>query len=253
MIEILLVVLIVVNIVMFILLLFKFGQKNLSKIVTDMKSSEEGNVYDEFSRNREEFNRSFKQLREEIHHSITTFSKTISESMVEISKLQNTQFENIRGTVEEKLKQIQEDNSKKLEEMRITVDEKLHLTLEKRLGEAFKFVSDRLDKVHQGLGEMQELATGVGDLKRVLTNVKARGTLGEIQLKNQLSQLLSTQQYGENVKTKEGSDDFVEFAIKLPGKENTDKSVWLPIDSKFPLEKYELLLNEYDHGDWYQR
>jgi len=115
--------------------------------------------------------------------------------MIEISNSQNHQFQNIRKTVEEKLRQIQEDNNKKLEEMRITVDEKLHSTLEKRLAEAFKQVSERLEKVHHGLGEMQELASGVGDLKKVLTNVKSRGVLGEILLENQLSQLLSNQQY----------------------------------------------------------
>jgi DNA recombination protein RmuC len=131
----------------------------------------------------------------------------------------------------------------------MTVDEKLHSTLERRLAEAFKQVGDRLEKVHQGLGEMQKLASGVGDLKNVLTNVKTRGTLGEIQLENQLEQLLSRQQYEKNVKTKEGSSAFVEFAIKLPGKDDMNQYVWMPVDSKFPLEQYEILLNAYNDGD----
>ena len=194
-------------------------------------------------------NQSFKSLREELQHSITTFSDSNLKRMTEISALQNTQFEKIRETVEVNLRLLREENNKKLEAIRETVDEKLHSTLEKRLGEAFKLVGDRLEKVHQGLGEMQKLAAGVGDLKNVLTNVKTRGTLGEIQLENQLTQLLSSQQYEKNVKTKEGSDAFVEFAIKLPGKDGDDQYVWLPIDSKFPLEQYEILLNAYNESD----
>ncbi len=129
------------------------------------------------------------------------------------------------------------------------MDEKLHSTLEKRLGEAFKQVGDRLEKVHLGLGEMQKLAAGVGDLKKVLTNVKARGTLGEVQLESQLEQLLSKQQYEKNVKTRKGSNAYVEFALKLPGKDEANGCVWLPVDSKFPLGQYEALLNAYDAGD----
>jgi DNA recombination protein RmuC len=193
--------------------------------------------------------RSFKELREELQLSINRYSDFMLKRLNEISTMQNTQFENIRETVERRLRILQEDNNRKLEEMRVTVDEKLHTTLEKRLGEAFKQVGDRLEQVHQGLGEMQKLATGVGDLKNVLTNVRTRGSLGEIQLENQLSQLLSTQQYVKNVKTKEGSNDFVEFAIKLPGKNGKDQAVWLPIDSKFPLEQYELLMTAYEKGD----
>jgi DNA recombination protein RmuC len=190
-----------------------------------------------------------RELREELQTSINRYSDFMLKRLNEISTMQNTQFENIRETVERRLRILQEDNNRKLEEMRITVDEKLHTTLEKRLGEAFKQVGDRLEQVHQGLGEMQKLATGVGDLKNVLTNVKTRGTLGEIQLENQLSQLLTTQQYAKNVKTKEGSGSFVEFAIKLPGKNNSAKTIWLPIDSKFPLEKYELLMTAYENSD----
>ena len=134
--------------------------------------------------------------------------------------------------------------------MRVTVDEKLHSTLEKRLGESFKLVSDRLELVHKGLGEMQTLATGVGDLKKVLTNVKDRGTWGEIQLGNLLEQILTKEQYSQNVKTKEGSNALVEFAIKLPGKNSMKEDiVWLPIDAKFPLEDYQRLIEAREKVD----
>ena len=195
-------------------------------------------VMTELSRNRQEMN-----------HALHAFSDSILKRMSEISSLQNQQFENIRKTVEAKLTNIQNDNNLRLEEMRRTVDEKLHHTLEQRLGEAFKQVGDRLEKVHQGLGEMQKLAAGVGDLKNILTNVKTRGTMGEIQLEAQLVQLLSPQQFEKNVKTKTGSNAFVEFAIKLPGKSSETEWIWLPIDSKFPIEQYELLLKAYDSGN----
>jgi DNA recombination protein RmuC len=146
------------------------------------------------------------------------------------------------------LKSIREDNTVQLNEMRKTVDEKLHDTLEKRLGESFKHVSERLEQVHKGLGEMQNLAVGVGDLKKVLSNVKTRGILGEYQLGNILEQILSPEQYDVNVATKKGSQANVEYAVKLPGKSD-DKTVWLPIDSKFPLESYQSLLQAFDEGD----
>jgi DNA recombination protein RmuC len=247
--EILLAVLLLLNVVLLVTVLFKNRGRYLIDNIEKNQTRTEGKIHDEFARSRHETNQSFKELREELQHSVTNFADSILKRMTEISTLQNTQFENIRKTVEAKLRLLQEDNNKRLEEMRQTVDEKLHSTLEKRLGEAFKQVGDRLEKVHQGLGEMQKLATGVGDLKNVLTNIKARGTLGEIQLENQLTQLLSPQQYDKNVKTKEGSNAFVEFAIKLPGKERHNEGVWLPIDSKFPLEQYELLLNAYKTGD----
>lgn len=247
--EILLVVLILLNVVLLVTVLLKDQGRYLIDNIEKNQTRTEGKIHDEFARSRQEMNQSFKELREELQRSVTNFADSILKRMTEISTWQNTQFENIRKTVEAKLRLLQEDNNKRLEEMRLTVDEKLHSTLEKRLGEAFKQVGDRLEKVHQGLGEMQKLATGVGDLKNVLTNIKARGTLGEIQLENQLTQLLSPQQYDKNVKTKEGSSAFVEFAIKLPGKERHNEWVWLPIDSKFPLEQYELLLNAYKTGD----
>ena len=154
----------------------------------------------------------------------------------------------VRETIEKQLKEIREDNGKRLEEMRKTVDEKLQDTLEKRLGESFKQVSERLEQVHKGLGEMQSIASGVGDLKKVLTNVKTKGILGEYQLANIIEQLLPREQYEENVATRPGSSERVEFAVRMPGNSDDDV-VWLPIDSKFPLNGYEDLLNAREAGD----
>jgi DNA recombination protein RmuC len=145
---------------------------------------------------------------------------------------------------------MQQDNTHKLEQMRATVDEKLQITLEKRLGESFKQVSERLEQVYKGLGEMRTLATGVGDLKKVLTNVKTRGTWGEIRLSHILEQILTPDQYDVNVATKENSNDRVEFAIKLPGQDaDKEKIVWMPIDSKFPQEDYQRLLDAQEAAD----
>ena len=159
-------------------------------------------------------------------------------------------MEAVRLTVDEKLKQIQEDNSRQLEKMRETVDEKLQSTLEKRLGESFKQVSERLELVHQGLGDMRNLAAGVGDLKKVLTNVKARGTCGEVQLGALLEEILSPEQYLKNVKIQENGNDFVEFAIKLPGQgDSSSDSVLIPVDAKFPVEYYQRLLEAQERAD----
>ncbi len=174
---------------------------------------------------------------------------TFSKQLTELTRMNETKLEQVRDTVEKKLGALQEDNSKKLEQMRATVDEKLHETLEKRLGESFKLVSERLDQVHKGLGEMQTLASGVGDLKKVLTNVKARGTLGEIQLDNILEQILSADQYQRNVAIKRGGQERVDFAVNLPGKDDEEKRVLLPIDSKFPLEDYQRLVEAQETGD----
>jgi DNA recombination protein RmuC len=145
-------------------------------------------------------------------------------------------------------KEMREEIINFLEKIRETVDEKLHSTLEKRLGESFKLVSERLELVHKGLGEMQHLASGVGDLKKVLSNVKTRGILGEVQLENLLSEIFTAEQYSKNVVTKKGSNERVEFAIKLPGKEKKG-ILWLPIDSKFPLEDYQQLLSAQEKGE----
>jgi DNA recombination protein RmuC len=164
----------------------------------------------------------------------------------------------VRATLEARLKDIEANNAAKLEEMRRTVDEKLHATLEQRLGESFKLVSERLEQVHRGLGEMQTLAAGVGDLKKVLTNVKTRGTWGEVQLESLLEQLLTPDQYAKNVATIPNSSERVEFAIKLPGRHDAPGSsganavatpVWLPIDAKFPREDYERLIDAQDRAD----
>jgi len=157
-------------------------------------------------------------------------------------------FERLKLAVEGRLTAIQADNAAKLEEMRRTVDEKLHATLEQRLGESFKLVSDRLEQVHRGLGEMQTLAVGVGDLKRVLTNVKTRGTWGEVQLSALLEQLLTADQFAANVATRPGSNERVDFAIRLPGKDD-GAVVWLPIDAKFPIEDYLRLSEAQERGD----
>ena len=150
--------------------------------------------------------------------------------------------------VDQRLKQLQEDNSQQIEKMRATVDEKLQGTLEKRLGESFKLVSDRLEQVHHGLGTMQQLASDVGGLQRMLTNVKTRGGWGEVQLGALLEQVLTPEQFARNVKTREGSGENVEFAIRLPGDEN-GAPVWLPIDAKFPVEDYQRLIAAQESAD----
>jgi len=181
---------------------------------------------DEFSRNREEGASAAKSQREELGKSL----------------------EGVRAIVDLRLKELQQDNAKQIDKMRATVDEKLQGTLEKRLGESFKLVSDRLEQVHKGLGAMQQLASDVGGLQKVLSNVKMRGGWGEVQLGNLLEQVLTADQFARNVKTREESADRVEFAIKLPGDEN-GAPVWLPIDAKFPTEDYHRLLAAQDKGD----
>ncbi len=183
-------------------------------------------------------------LKNDVNTVLTTMSKTLAEQL-------NATGNQLRATLHERLTEIQNDTAKKLEEMRRTVDEKLHATLEQRLGESFKQVSDRLEQVHRGLGEMQTLASGVGDLKRVLTNVKTRGTWGEVQLGTLIEQMLTPDQYEKNVRTVPGSNDLVEFAIKLPGKDE-GSPVWLPIDAKFPVEDYQRLMDAHDRVDMEQ-
>ena len=205
--------------------------------------------------NRDELSNGLKSFEGKFSESIKDFNEQLRIQFAELNKQQseaNVQAKNsileIRQTIEHQLKAIRDDNNLQLNEMRKTVDEKLHDTLEKRLGESFKQVSDRLEQVHKGLGEMQNLAIGVGDLKKVLSNVKTRGILGEYQLGNILEQILSPDQYALNVATKQGSRENVEFAVKLPGKSD-EKTVWLPIDSKFPLESYQSLLTAWEEGN----
>jgi DNA recombination protein RmuC len=190
-----------------------------------------------------------RDSREELGRSLASFSQTISTHMSSIATLQNAQFETLRQAVGERLERIQQDNAAKLEQMRQTVDEKLHATLEQRLSEAFKQVSERLELVHKGLGEMQTLAIGVGDLKKVLVNVKARGVLGEVQLAALLEQVLAREQYDTNVATRPGSRERVEFAVKFPARDGDGRPVWLPIDAKFPLEDYQRLQDAQEAGD----
>ncbi|WP_374087970.1 DNA recombination protein RmuC [Methylomicrobium lacus] len=188
------------------------------------------------------------EFRESVGRSFQATGESLNRQQQEANQLAKASINEIRETIEKQLQAIREDNTRQLNEMRRTVDEKLHNTLEQRLGESFKLVSDRLDQVHKGLGEMQTLAVGVGDLKKVLSNVKTRGILGEYQLGNILEQILAPEQYDVNVATKKGSQANVEYAVKLPGKAD-DKTVWLPIDSKFPLESYQLLLGALDEGN----
>lgn len=180
-------------------------------------------------------------------NTLNTMIQGVDNRMSNFTKENEQKLENIRTTVKESLKDMQQENGKKLDEMRLTVDQKLQRTLEERIGQSFKIVSDRLEQVYKGLGEMQTLASGVGDLKKILSNVKTRGILGEIQLGAILEQILSPEQYDTNVATIKGSKNVVEYAVKLPG--NDDGVVYLPIDSKFPGDAYSNLVNAYESGD----
>ena len=194
-------------------------------------------IHDQLGRNREETNKNSLENRQELIKTLNQFEDKFGKNIKEI-----------RETVNNQLRDIREDNTKQLEKMRATVDEKLQETLEKKLGESFDLVSKRLEEVHKGLGEMQTIATGVGDLKKVLSNVKTKGVFGEYQLGNILEQILTPDQYGKNIATNPDYNGSVEFAVKMPGKTN-DTVLWLPIDSKFPTESYELLIDAYDQGD----
>ena len=227
----------------------------------------EKSVREEITRYREEAGGSSRQLREEINTSLKMLGDSLLSRMSEIAQIQSTQLESfsshlsrltlsneqkldrMRETMEEKLSLLQRDNNEKLEKMRLTVDEKLHATLEHRLGESFKLVSERLEQVHKGLGEMQSLAAGVGDLKKVLSNVKTRGIWGEISLANLLEQVFTVEQYEKNVATKNGSSERVEFAIKLPGRDPDRQNIWLPIDAKFPQEDYQKLIEAQEQAN----
>ena len=228
--------------------------------------------------NREELSNSFKNLRdglqnsfrdtkEELSRSLKSFEERFDIGVKEFNELQRQKFDDliskqnqlksetelkldkIKETIDTQLQKIQDQNSKKLDEMRATVDEKLESTIERRFTESFKLISNRLDQVHQGLGEMQKLATGVGDLKKVLTNVKTRGGLGEIQLGSILEEIFSPEQFSKNSIVKMGTMERVEYTIKLPGRNNDSSPVLLPIDSKFPNEDYQRLIEAYENVD----
>lgn len=239
-----------------------FGS-NLDKINNSMK--------DEFQRNREESSKVAKDNRDELQKSLESFDNRLSGNIKDFNENQRINFESsvnrskeqaaniearlekMRETIENKLKEIQTDNSVKLEQMRETVNEKLQETLNTRISESFKMVTDQLEQVYKGLGDMQKLAVGVGDLKRVLSNVKTRGIMGEIQLGSILEQYLSPEQFVKNVILKPGTKESVEFAIKLPGNENPEEPVFLAVDSKFPIEDYQRLLEIYENISDYSK
>ncbi len=228
----------------------------------------ETSLKNEVSQNRLESGKSSKEAREELMNAFRIFSDTLvkrmadafgsnrdmldsfSKQLVNLTETNDKKMDLMRRTIEDRIKHLQDENTKKLDQMRMTVDEKLQSTLEKRLGESFKLVSDRLEMVHKGLGEMQTLAASVGDLKNVLTRVKPRGIWGEVQLGILLEQVLAPEQYAENVATKKRSGDRVEFAIRLPGRSgDRDDTVWLPIDAKFPQEDYQRLVEAQDKAN----
>jgi DNA recombination protein RmuC len=204
---------------------------------------------EEFALSRKEFTEANKDLRVEVTEGIDKTRNALDKRLEQMRDKNDEKLEQIRKTVEGRLESLQKDNSEKLEKMRATVDEKLQSTLEKRLSESFKQVGDRLEQVHKGLGEMQNLATDVSDFKRVLTNVKTRGTWGEVQLENLLEQVFIKDHYEKQVMLTPGSRDVVDFAIKLPDKSNKDGFIYLPIDSKFPLEDYQRLVAAEEKGD----
>ena len=261
--EYILFVLSLINTLLVALLFFRKNTSNTSDIETVFKfelQKEFSLNRDELSKNlkenRNEFTQSFERLnetllkkakddREELRRTLKDFETSFSKSVESFNTTQKEKFDQMKLKQEEMIKTTE----LRLERMRETVDEKLHKTLEERLGKSFDSVSKQLLEVQKGLGEMQSIASGVGDLKRVLTNVKTRGVLGEIQLGNILEEIMSRDQYETNVKTKKGSDAIVEFAIKLPGRNVNDSPVFLPIDAKFPQEDYARLQTAYEVGD----
>ena len=209
----------------------------------------ERSVREEIAKNREEAGQALRQSREELGGALKGVGDTLYGQVGLLTQTTDKKLDMLREAVEQRLQAIQADNAKQLDQMRATVDEKLQGTLEKRLGDSFKQVSERLEQVYKGLGEMQSLAAGVGDLKRVLTNVKTRGTWGEVQLGAMLEQVLTPDQYAANVAVKEGGER-VEFAIKLPGRGEDEKEVvWLPVDAKFPVEDYQRLMDAQEKAD----
>lgn len=268
--SVLLVLILFLNVIITFLLVRKTRDDLGVRISADLAKTGESvtrAMRDEMSRNRTESATLGTGLRTEIFGVISKFGDSVnrrlsdfdqsqngnfrifSEKLAEVTRRNEGKLDVLREAVEKRLESIQKDNNEKLEKMRQTVDEKLHETLEKRLGESFRIVGDRLEQVHKGLGEMQNLAMGVGDLKKVLQNVKTRGTWGEVQLGNLLDQLLTPEQYEKNVATKKGSNDRVEFAIKIPSKDDDIKVLWMPIDAKFPLEDYQHLVEAEGRGD----
>ena len=260
-----LVVLAIVNVVLLLILLLRKPAAPLDE--TQLRDAIDRTLREQFAANRKESADQSRQTREELAGAVTKSGESIIKnvgvvaqtneqklgeirsSMDQLIDRTSQRIVEVRGAVEQKLGDIQKDNAAKLEQMRATVDEKLQTTLEARLGESFRLVSERLEAVHKGLGEMQTLASGVGDLKKVLTNVKTRGTWGEVQLGNLLEQIFRPEQYDKNVAVKPLSGERVDYAIRLPGPERGGLPVWLPIDAKFPREDYERLVDAADRGD----
>ena len=206
-------------------------------------------ISDFIFQNLKEFNNSSDKKMSEIISLNSNNSQNMRNDLLTLMKNTEEKINEMRNNVDTNLKEIQKNNSEQLDRMRNTVDEKLHKTLESRLTESFKMVSERLEIVQKGLGEMQTLANGVGDLKKVLSNIKTKGVLGEYQLENILEQILIPSQFEKNINTIPNSRERVEFAIKMPGKDSQENFVYLPIDAKFPTEDYQSLLNAYDEGD----
>lgn len=264
--EIYIVGLIIVVLQIFIIFLIK-GNNSSDHNLDKLLSNSEKRLKDDLHSIRKDSRELAQEGRVELGNNLNAFGNSLlkrlhessvmqkgqleifSQQLVELTKQNSTKLELIRDTVEQRLTELQKDNNQKLEKMRETVDEKLQSTLEKRLAQSFQSVSERLEQVHKGLGEMQHLAVGVGDLKKVLSNVKTRGTWGEVQLGNLLEQILTKEQYQANVATKKDSKDIVEYAIKLPGKDKHLNHIWLPIDAKFPIEDYQRLLEAEDAND----
>lgn len=228
-------------------------ESDLAKMINDLAwmvsalDKLDPTLREEFRSNRQESQTSFKETRQELNGSFRLLSNALTTLLDQANRESGDKLKDIRETVEKKLLTIQEENNRKLDEMRKVVDEKLQETVEKRFNESFQMISERLEQVHKGLGEMQSLASGVGDLKKVLTNVKTRGNLGEIQLGSILSQIMAPGQYEQNVVIRLGSSERIEFVIKLPGRNADDSHLLLPIDSKFPNEDYQRLLEAYEN------
>jgi len=247
--------LLLVALVLLVLLLVRPARVDLAAVEARLAAVEAGHTQveralrDELAQGRVESTAQARALREEVGGAVGRLGESLTSRLGAYSESNERRMDALRQSVDDRLRGLQEDNAARLEQMRVTVDERLQGTLEARLGESFRVVSERLEQVHRGLGEMQALAAGVGDLKKVLTNVKTRGTWGEVQLGTLLEQVLAPAQYATNVATKAGSSERVEFAIRLPGRDASESTVWLPIDAKFPQENYQRLLEAADRGD----
>lgn len=252
--DIIIIVILIVIIILQMIMIHRLSQlrqsgdpaiERLSKELQNSFERIEKNFKEDFRINREESRLIARDNREELSRSLNDFQQTFERGIASFNQLQKEKFE----TLDDRQQKLILNTEKRLEEIRTTVDEKLQKTLNERIGQSFRLVTEQLESVQKGLGEMQSLAQDVGGLKRVLSNVKTRGNIGEIQLSLLLEQLLAPEQYEANVHTKKGSDAVVEFAIKLPGNEREGEFIYLPIDAKFPKDVYEQLLDAYDSAD----